>query len=152
MKKLKLLSLVLIFVLCFLLTGCGNEKVLSCSQTEEDSGLIMTQKVDMTFKDDKLTNVKMTINTEASDDDIKDNWSYFVSVLDGQFQETNTNGIKLTKNNNEDDYTYTVVLDADLKAASEEDLVNYDLDSLVDSDETYDSLKEQAEEDGFTCK
>ena len=152
MKKLKLLSLVLIFVLCFLLTGCGNEKVLSCSKTEEDSGLIMTQKVDMTFKDDKLTNVKMTINTEASDDDIKDNWSYFVSVLDGQFQETNTNGIKLTKNNNEDDYTYTVVLDADLKAASEEDLANYDLDSLVDSDETYDSLKEQAEEDGFTCK
>ena len=152
MKKLKLLSLVLIFVLCFLLTGCGNEKVLSCSKTEEDSGLIMTQKVDMTFKDDKLTNVKMTINTEASDDDIKDNWSYFVSVLDGQFQETNTNGIKLTKNNNEDDYTYIVVLDADLKAASEEDLANYDLDSLVDSDETYDSLKEQAEEGGFTCK
>ena len=152
MKKLKLLSLVLIFVLCFLLTGCGNEKVLSCSKTEEDSGISMEQTIDVTFQDDKITNVKMTINTEASDDDIKDNWSYFVSVLDGQFQETNTNGIKLTKNNNEDDYTYTVVLDADLKAASEEDLANYDLDSLVDSDETYDSLKEQAEEDGFTCK
>ena len=152
MKKLKLLSLVLIFVLCFLLTGCGNEKVISCSKTEEDSGISMEQTIDVTFQDDKITNVKMSVDSKAVDDDIKENWSYFVSILDGQFQETDAAGIRLTKDNNEDDYTYTIVLDVDLETANEEDLADYDLDSIVGSDETYDSIKEQAEDDGFTCK
>ena len=73
MKKLKLLSLVLIFVLCFLLTGCGNEKVLSCSKTEEDSGISMEQTIDVTFQDDKITNVKMSVDSKAVDVDIKQN-------------------------------------------------------------------------------
>ena len=112
----------------------------------------MKQTVDVTFQDDKITNVKMSVDSKAVDDDIKENWSYFVSILDGQFQETDAAGIRLTKDNNEDDYTYTIVLDVDLETANEEDLADYDLDSIVGSDETYDSIKEQAEDDGFTCK
>ena len=58
MKKV-LLSI----MMCFLLVGCGN--TLTCTMEEEGEG---TAKVKVKFKDDKATEMKMTVKFENKDD------------------------------------------------------------------------------------
>ena len=76
----------------------------------------------------------------------------FTKSLDSQFPDSNKTGIKLTKENKEKDYTYKITIDVDVTKAKDEDLAEYDLDGLADAEGTYDSVKEQAEKSGFTCK
>ena len=86
MRGVKLFGILAVSIL--FITGCGGEKTLTCTNSEEDSGLKMSQEVTMTFKDDKISYVKMSIDNEATDDTIIDNWDMFVSMLDTQFEET----------------------------------------------------------------
>ena len=135
-----------------LMTGCGGEKTLTCTNSEENSGMKMDQEVTMTFKDDKVTYVKMSIDNEATDDTIIDNWDMFVSMLDSQFEETEKDGVSLKTNNNKDKHTYNVSLEIDLTKASDDALAEYGLDNIADEKATYEDTKKEAEADGFTCK
>lgn len=135
-----------------LMTGCGGEKTLTCTNSEESSGIKMNQEVTMTFKDDKVTYVKMSIDNEATDDTIIDNWDMFVSMLDSQFEETEKDGVSLKTNNNKDKHTYNVSLEIDLTKASDDALAEYGLDGIADEKATYEDTKKEAEADGFTCK
>ena len=135
-----------------LMTGCGGEKTLTCTNSEENSGMKMDQEVTMTFKDDKVTYVKMSIATDATDDTIIDNWDMFVSMLDSQFEETEKDGVSLKTNNNKDKHTYNVSLEIDLTKASDDALAEYGLDDIADEKATYEDTKKEAEADGFTCK
>ena len=152
MKKLRVLGISYALATSFLLAGCGNEKVLTCSINQKQSGLSMDQIAEITFNDDKVTNVKLTVDSKATSDTIKDNWDTFTKSLDSQFPDSNKTGIKLTKENKEKDYTYKITIDVDVTKAKDEDLAEYDLDGLADAEGTYDSVKEQAEKSGFTCK
>ena len=152
MKKLRVLGISFALASCFLLAGCGNEKVLTCSINQKQSGLSMDQIAEITFNDDKVTNVKLTVDSKATIDTIKDNLYTFTKSLDSQFPDSNKTGIKLTKENKEKDYTYKITIDVDVTKAKDEDLAEYDLDGLADAEGTYDSVKEQAEKSGFTCK
>lgn len=151
MKKLKLLGIVSIFVACLFLSGCGK-KVLSCSITQEQSGLTMDQVADITFNGNKVTNVTLTVDSKATSSTIKNNWSTFADLLDQQFPDSKKDGIKVTKENNADDYSYKIVIDVDVTKAKDDDLKTYNLNGLADAEGTYDSVKEQAEKSGFTCK
>ena len=135
-----------------LMTGCGGEKTLTCTNSEENSGMKMDQEVTMTFKDDKVTYVKMSIDNEATDDTIIDNWDMFASMLDSQFEETEKDGVSLKTNNNKDKHTYNVSLEIDLTKASDDALAEYGLDDIADEKATYEDTKKEAEADGFTCK
>ncbi len=113
-RGVKLFGILAVSVL--LITGCGNnEKTLTCTNSEEDSGLKMSQEVTMTFKDDKISYVKMSIDNEATDDTIIDNWDMFVSILDSQFKESNEDGVKLSTDNDTDNHIYNVSLEIDLE-------------------------------------
>ena len=77
--------------------------------------------------------------------------------MDGQYgTKTATLVVKnpnyTIKENQEKDYTYKITIDVDVTKAKDEDLAEYDLDGLADAEGTYDSVKEQAEKSGFTCK
>lgn len=151
MKKLKLLGIAFMFVACLSLSGCGK-KVLTCSTNQEQSGLSMGQTVEVTFNGDKVSNVKLIVDSKATSDTIKNNWKTFASTLDSQFPDSNKEGITLTKENKEADYTYKITIDVDVAKAKDEDLAEYNLDGLADAEGTYDSVKEEAENSGFTCK
>ena len=70
LKLFGILAVSLLFI-----TGCGNsERTLTCSMSEEDDGLSMEQTVDLTFNDDKVTNVKMSIDTKVTDSTYQENW------------------------------------------------------------------------------
>lgn len=149
MKGLKLLVIVVIGLFC--LTGCG-EKTLTCTHSEEDSGLKMDQEIAMTFKDDTVTRVKMSISATATDDDIKDYWGSFISMMESQYEEKNEDGVKLTLTNDEDNYKFNMTVDIDVTKASDDALAEYDLDGIADTTATYEDTKAEAEADGFTCK
>ena len=149
-RGVKLFGILVVSVL--FITGCGGEKTLTCTNSEEDSGIKMNQEVTMTFKDDKVSYVKMSIDNEATDDTIIDNWDMFASMLDSQFEETDKDGVSLKTNNNKDKHTYNVSLEIDLTKASDDALSEYGLDGIADEKATYEDTKKDAEADGFTCK
>ena len=149
-RGVKLFAILAVSVL--FMTGCGGEKTLTCTNSEESSGIKMNQEVTMTFKDDKVTYVKMSIDNEATDDTIIDNWDMFVSMLEGQFEETNEDGVNLSTNNDATNHTFNVSLEIDLTKASDDALAEYGLDGIADEKATYEDTKKEAEADGFTCK
>ena len=149
-RGVKLFGILAVSIL--FITGCGGEKTLTCTNSEEDSGIKMNQEVTMTFKDDKVTYVKMSIDNEATDDTIIDNWDMFASMLDSQFEETDKDGVSLKTNNNKDKHIYNVSLEIDVEKASDDALSEYGLDGIADANATYEDTKKDAEADGFTCK
>lgn len=150
MKILKLLGVVSIF--CLLLSGCGNEQVLSCSMTQEQSGATMEQVFDVTFKKEEVSNVKMAINTKVTDEVSDSDWDSLVDLLDEQYATVNKNGFQITKENNKKERSYNITIDVDVNKAKKEDLAEYDLESLSGAQGTYDEIKEQMEKSGLTCK
>lgn len=149
-RGVKLFGILAVSIL--FITGCGGEKTLTCTNSEEDSGIKMNQEITMTFKDDKVSYVKMSIDNEATDDTIIDNWDMFVSMLDTQFEETDKDGVKLSTDNNVDKHIYNVSLEIDVEKASDDALSEYGLDGIADANATYEDTKKDAEADGFTCK
>ena len=149
-KGVKLFGILVVSVL--FITGCGGEKTLTCTNSEEDSGIKMNQEITMTFKDDKVSYVKMSIDNEATDDTIIDNWDMFVSMLDTQFEETDKDGVKLSTDNNTDKHIYNVSLEIDVEKASDDALSEYGLDGIADANATYEHTKKDGEPSGFTCK
>ena len=149
-RGVKLFGILVVSML--FITGCGGEKTLTCTNSEEDSGIKMNQEVTMTFKDDKVSYVKMSIDNEATDDTIIDNWDMFASMLDSQFEETDKDGVSLKTNNNKDKHIYNVSLEIDVEKASDDALSEYGLDGIADANATYEDTKKDAEADGFTCK
>lgn len=150
MKKIKLLGTISIF--CFLLSGCGNGQVLSCSMTQEQSGATMKQTVDITFKKEEVSNVKMAIDTKVTDDVSDSDWNSLVDMLDEQYPAADKNGFKLTRNNDEKKRSYKITIDVDVNKVKEDDLAEYDLEGLAGAQGTYDDIKEQMENSGLTCK
>ena len=150
MKILKLLGVVSIF--CLLLSGCGNEQVLSCSMTQEQSGATMEQVFDVTFTKEEVSNVKMAINTKVTDEVSDSDWDSLVDLLDEQYATVNNNGFQITKENNKKERSYNITIDVDVNKAKKEDLAEYDLESLSGAQGTYDEIKEQMKKSGLTCK
>ena len=141
-----------LLVATVLLTGCSSEETLTCSMEDESSGVSMEQIVDMTFKDDKINKVKMTVNTKATNDTMKENWDLIASSMDEQFDEKTSDGVSLSKNNDADNYTYKVELSVDLDKATEDSLSEYGLDGITSDNATLEETKKEAEDSGFTCK
>lgn len=151
MKKLKLLSIITLMAILFV-TGCSGEKTLTCTNTEKASGVQMDQEVVMKFKNDKINYVKMTVKSKATSDLIKNNWSIFASTMDQQYTNENSDGVKLTTKNDQENYSYDVSLEVDLEKASKDSLSKYGLSSITDDDSSMSEVKKDAEADGFTCK
>ena len=150
MRGVKLFGILAISVL--FITGCGNQKTLTCSMSEEDDGLSMNQELNVVYEEDKIANVRMSMDAKITDDQYQEYWDMFVSTMESQYEEKNADGIKVSTKSNDDNYTFNITLDVDLEKASADDLATYDLEDLADETATYEELKEQLEESGYTCK
>jgi len=149
LKKFKILACSLVAVL--VLTGCGS-KTLTCTKSETSSGLDMTQEISIKFQGKKVTNMKVSVDSKAITDAIKNNWDMFVGILDSKYPESNEEGVKITTQNNADQHTYKVSIDIDLNKASENALAKYDLDGVANANSDIKEVKAAAEKSGYTCK
>ena len=100
MKKISIIFLSLLVM--FLVTGCGTteekelkEQTLVCTTTESDDDMEIEQVVSMTYKNDKLKQMKMEVNTKLNNSSIKENWEAFKKSMDENNQEFEKEGITL---------------------------------------------------------
>lgn len=149
MKKIFLLSFT--FLLCIILSGCGNKNELTCSITQKNNGATMRQTVNVRFAEERVSNIKMTIHTQVSEEVSESDWNNLVEMLDSEYEEVDHTGFQLTKDNNSSDRTYNITMNVDVSKANEEDLSEYGIENLVDAQLTYDAVKEQMEKSGLTC-
>lgn len=130
LKSLLLVSFMLVILLA--LTGCGD-KLVATRETEE-MGMKMEEKIEVSFKDDKVNKVKMTY-TFDSKEQAEAMKSLFTLGMSMNGETTNLDikqkGKKLT-------------IEADAEAYAE--LAGEDVD--ISKDE----LREQLEEEGYTVK
>ena len=115
MKNAKIL--IAIFAVGILVTGCGKKETLTCTTTQTTSGVKMNQEVVIDFNGKTVENIKMTVDSVATNDLIKKSWDVFASTLDKQYQKKDTKGIKVETKNDKDNYTYKIAIDIDLKKA-----------------------------------
>lgn len=149
MKKFKLLLLAIVGI--FALTGCGG-KTLTCTMSESESGMEMKGKIVATFKKDKVSKVKMTMDAKATDDSVKKNWSLFANTLKSQYSEKKADGVKVSSKVDDKKYTFSFSLEVDVNKASKDALKEYGIDSLDAEKSGYDDAKKSLEESGFKCK
>ena len=150
-KGVKLFGIITIMVL--FLTGCGNDnKTLSCTLSEDQDGVTMGQTMEIDFENDKMSYVTMSIDTKATDSLYEENWDLFSNMMASQFEEVEKDGFKITTTNDSDNKTFSVIIEVDPKKASTDDLDEYSLEDIVGDDSTYDELKNDLEEEGYTCK
>lgn len=135
-----------------LVSGCENEKTLICTNSLEDKDINMEQEIVIKFKSNKINYVKMTVDNKAINDVIKDNWDVFATTMDSQYSQKDTDGIKLTTNNDKENYQYNITLEVDLEKASNDSLKEYNLDGIADEDSSIDEVKKSAEKVGYKCK
>lgn len=153
MKKISVAFLCIIFII--LVTGCGvkqTKQKLVCTSTQNEDGMSVEQIISMTFKNDKLSNMKMDVNTKIIDSELKENWAMFTEYMDAQNKETDNDGVSLKVTKDEQNYEYKVTLDIDIENASKEALEAQGFSDLSDDNSTLEDNKKSAESDGFTCK
>ena len=157
MKK-KISILFLSLFIAVLVTGCQatekkevKEQTLVCTTTENDEDMNIEQVISMTYKNDKLKQMKMEVNTKLNNPDIKENWEAFKKSMDENNEEFEKEGIISKIVINDQNYEYNTILDIDFDKASEEDLKEQGFDGLKDEEGTLEESKESAEKDGATC-
>ncbi len=158
MKKISILFLSLLIIV--LATGCGateekekevKEQTLVCTTTESDEDMDIEQVISMTYKNDKLKQMKMEVNTTLNNPTIREKWEEFKKSMDKNNEEFEKEGIISKVVVDDQNYEYNVILDIDFDKASEEDLKEQGFDGLKDEEGTLEESKESAEKDGATC-
>ena len=68
---------IVVLMMLVLITGCAKGNSLKCTSTEEVSGNIYKNVIKFTFKDDKVTKAKLTMNVELGDTSMKNYDLYY---------------------------------------------------------------------------
>ena len=156
----KILSILLMGILVVGLTGCGateekekevKEQTLVCTTTESDEDMGIEQVISMTYKNDKLKQMKMEVNTTLNNPDIRENWEEFKKSMDKDNEEFEKEGIISKVVVDDQNYKYNTILDIDFDKASEEELKEIGFDGLKDEEGTLEESKIAQEKDGATC-
>lgn len=159
MKKLS--KLVIAFVFIFLIIGCGKEnvslskdKTITCTKTTTDEDGYKTEdKMEITYKDSKITKVKDT-NVSETDPEMID----FTYTLMTGFAETfnKINGLNVTYTK-EDNNKIKFIMNVDYSNLNVEsikenlgELYNEEESFYGDSDITIDEFKEKYLQE-YTC-
>ena len=142
--KVGVLALVLVLV-----SGCGSSgsKVLTCTMSENQSGMKMTNTAKITFNSKEATKINLNIDVNL-DDSMKSYASMIASSVESQFSELkDQKGVTVKSNTKGSKVTLTI--DADLTKMSDKAKEALNLDGATG---TYKEAKKDLEKAGFKCK
>lgn len=145
MKKRVLLGIVA-GVSLVTLSGCGNSQKLTCTQTQEDDGATATQEMVVEFQDNEASAFTMTMNMvaeNASAEDLKT----AEEMLKLSFSAFEENGMNVDVSS--DDTSVTAKVSADFSQMTDEEKEQI---GFTGSDNSYETIKESFEREGYTCK
>ena len=151
MKKIGIfvLGLMLLFV-----TGCGaeeKEQTLVCTTKENEDGMEVEEVISMTYQNDRLKHMTMSVRTMITDSTVQENWEAFKAAMDEDNQEFEEEGIRLDVETDDQNYEYKTTLDIDVDKASEESLEAQGFEGLKEDRSTLKDSKDSAEKDGAVC-
>ena len=150
MKKIRFLLICL--VLIFIVSGCGNKKVLTCTGMSEGTNMNAYAEVKYTFEKDKLISARL--NTTFKDinmPNLESLWSSIKSQFAEQHSPVEVDGFKKSIQFDDKKYTFTVTMEIDYTKISKETIEEYGLGDI--STKTYDELKQSlASNENLTCK
>ena len=134
------------------LTGCfSGENKITCTIEEDAMGVSMKGKVVAKYTDDKITTIKMTVRSDLSymKDLYKNKEEYEAAIkeMEDEYKEEIKKGFKISTDVKND--VMTVVIEINLKAASDED-IEEGLGIAI-KDLTPEELIEKLEEQQFSC-
>ena len=145
MKKTLKVSLLIacLLVVLLALTGCGGNKLVATKEVEAtEETAKYTEEIEVSFKNDKIDNVKMTFIFENADTAKKyvDDYNAMIEMLQKLDEESKTNIPKLTQKGKK------AIMELDAKTFAEmagnEEEVNM----------TKEELRKSLEEDGYKVK
>ena len=146
MKK-KIMLCLPVLALGLLTSGCGSEKVLECTMSENSDGMEMSQVVKATYKKDALSKVDMTMEITV-DDEYAEYMDLFESSLTSEFTALeDQKGVTMNTETKDNTLTFSLVADLD----EMDDEAKEDLD-MEDNAGTYEEAKKYFEDEGYTCK
>lgn len=141
----KVIMPVLAVALVFMLTGCGKE-TLTCTSTQEQSGMKMNTEIVALFDNNEVTNMDLKVVAEL--DDTYANYIETVrSSIDSQYDKYRKDGVTVSVT--AEDKTITASLVFDLRKMSTADKKALD---VVDVYGTKSATAKALEQQGYTCK
>ncbi len=137
-KTLKSLALVLAMgVLVVSLAGCGSDKLVATKTTEDDLMGSYKEEIVMTFEDDKVTTIEMSM--EFDDEETAEGMYSLFNMGMSMSEEEVPAGMEVKQ----DGKKLVIIMDAAAYADSE---------GVSDEEMTKEALKASLEEDGYTVK
>lgn len=137
-RTLKNVSLVLMMgLVLLLLAGCGSDKLVATKTTEDSTMGTYKEEVVMTFKDDKVTDIEMSM--EFDDEETASGMYALFNMGLSMSEDESTQGMEVKQ----DGKKLVITMDAQTYAKSE---------GVSDEEMTRDALKTALEEDGYTVK
>ena len=139
--KVGVLALVLVLV-----SGCGSSKgkVLTCTNSDEESGMKMSQTIKITFSGDKASKIVQDYVIDFGEEN-KSMASVYTAMFEASYKDLKGVSVKSSTKGTKATFTLTAEVSKMDDAAKEK----MDLDNL---DKSYDDIKKSAEDSGFKCK
>ena len=129
-------------------TGCDEGRTLTCTNEADEEGAKLSQQVIVSFdKQDVISHIKITSVVEA-EDDYEDELDDYEEMVKESIEDNEDEYIKISYKRNGN--TLSQVTDYYIDQMSDEEKEDEGID---DPDEnSYDALKENFEDQGYTCK
>ena len=129
-------------------TGCDEGRTLTCTNEGNEEGAKLSQQVIVSFdKQDVISHIKITSVVEA-EDDYEDELDDYEEMVKESIEDNEDEYIKISYKRNGN--TLSQVTDYYIDQMSDEEKEDEGID---DPDEnSYDALKENFEDQGYTCK
>lgn len=129
------------------LTGCGS-KTLKCSRDNSYSDdMKMYQNLNVTFNGDSVSKLSMDMDIQLSEDylEFKDS---LIESIESEFSTfVNEKGLSYSTSVRDDGFVFKLKVNFNrLSAEAKNEL------DIIDSENSYDSIKNELEETGYTCK
>lgn len=132
-------------VMMFILTGCGTE-TLTCTMSQDQTGMKMDQKVVATFENNEVTKMNMKIDVNL-DDSYKAYADTMKTMLEEEYKTFSDNGGKVEVTGK--DSIININIDLDLKSMTSDQKKNLE---MTDTFGTKDATAKELEKQGYTCK
>lgn len=131
-----------IIYLCLLLfmTGCTENKELSCDYNYKDDSMNVSINVYMSFNNNKITKLKNTINYTTDDKNLQND------IIEQYRLDNTVDGIKFSSNTNNNNVEIVQEVDYDLVSNENDDY------EIMNSDVSYDEAKKSLLESKYICK
>lgn len=143
----KYLYCVFVFLFIFLISGCGSNKSLKCTRDNDyNNQLTMNQKLNISFKNDKLNKLSMEMNVSLSDEYLSFRDSLIESA-ESEFKEINSKAVSYSTKQSDNGFTFNVKVDYN-KLSNEEKQDLY----IVDYEKDYNGIKTELIDAGYNCK